>query len=257
MATDCVTLWIGDSLGALERACLKSMLRQGHSVALYCYRVPVGVPEGIEILDASAIMPQSTIRLSWAKRSDLYSDLFRYEIQKRALGTWLDLDVYLVAPLDLEKPYLFGQYEPGKVNGAVLRLPPDSPMLLPLLEQFKNGTVPKSLAWPRRLQVLARQAIKGRASGLANTPFGTTGPYALTAFSHRLGLISKALAPEVFYPVEWRNARWILDPAVKLADVITDRTVGVHLWNELFGAIKALPAPKGSFLAQLQKEGWE
>src|SRR5690349_7920416 len=37
---DCVTLWIGESLGAVERACLRSVLRQGHSLALYCYDRP-------------------------------------------------------------------------------------------------------------------------------------------------------------------------------------------------------------------------
>ena len=255
MTADCVTMWIGERLGPIERACLKSMLRQGHSVALYCYgRAPAGVPKGVEVLDASPILPLSKIPASWSKRSDLYSDWFRYEIQKRELGTWLDLDVYLVAPLDLGQASLFGEYERGKVNGAVLRLPPDSPLLAPLLDQFRGNGVPKSLSMVRRLEVRARH-LWNRKTDLAHTPWGTTGPYALTAFSRRLGMMGQALPKDVFYPVEWRKAHWICDPAIKVEDVTTDRTVAIHLWNEVIRKVKAEPAAEGSFLAQLQKEG--
>ena len=254
MKADCVVLWIGEALGPVERACMLSVLRQGHSLALYCYRDVAGVPEGVEICDAATVLPKSAIPAAWAKRSDLYSDWFRYEIQKRGLGTWLDLDVYLVAPLDLARPNLFGEYEPGKVNGAVLRLPPDAPMLGALLEQFEERTVPRALPWYRRAPFAARKLLTGKVD-LARTPWGTTGPYALTRFVKEFGLSAEALPTEVFYPVEWRRADWIIDPAVTLADVTTERTVAIHLWNECIRSFKTRPAPEGSFLARIQQEG--
>lgn len=253
---DCVILWIGDSLGTIERACIKSILRHGHSLALYCYRTPAGVPDGVEVRDASPILPRSSIPESWMKRSDLYSDWFRYEIQKRGLGIWLDLDVYLVAPLDLGRANLFGEYEPGKINGAVLRLPPDSPMLPKLLEPFEKSRIPDWVSWRWRLEGWARERAFGKAD-LLRTPFGVTGPYALTAMAHRCGLASEALPAEVFYPVEWREASWILDPSIKPKDVTTGQTVGIHLWNEVIRRFKNEPAPQGSFLRQLQDEGRE
>lgn len=254
MTTHIVNLWIGDSLGPIERACMLSVLRQGHRLALYAYREPAGVPEGVEILDASAVLPQSAIPAAWAIRSDLYSDWFRYEIQKRGLGIWLDLDVYLVAPLDTAAAHLFGEYERGKVNGAVLRLPPDSPMLAALLEQFAHGVVPRALPWYRRVPMRARKLLTGDVD-LTHTPWGTTGPHALTKFVRRFKLSECARPPEVFYPAEWRNAGWIRDPAIALDEIITERTVAIHLWNECIREFKALPAAKGSFLARLQHEG--
>lgn len=254
MVADCVTLWIGDSLGRIERACLKSMLRQGHRVALYCYQIPEGVPAGVEILDASDVLPRSLIPASWSKRSDLYSDWFRYEVQRRGLGTWLDLDIYLVAPLDLERAYLFGREDPRFINGAVLRLPASSPMLPELLRQFDGHTIPRSMRFDRRIEFAVRRLVTGEVD-LARTPWGTTGPAAVTECARRFNLTSEALPREVFYPAGWPDAKWILDPEIKLEDLITERTVAVHLWNELIKPFKNAPAPEGSFLARLQSEG--
>ena len=254
MRADCVTLWIGDSLGVIERACLKSMVRQGHSVALYCYGTPAGVPAGVRVEDASAILPRSSFPPQWSNRSDLYSDWFRYVLQERDLGTWLDLDVYLVAPLELESPYLFGEYEPGKINGAVLRLPPDAPVLDRLLRQFDGKSVPDAMPWRKRISGELRRAIRGNYP-LEHAPWGTTGPFALTRYVPQFGLSGYARNSEVFYPAPWQKADWIADPNVDLDQFVTNETIAVHLWNELLKNFKHKPAAAGSFLARLQAEG--
>ena len=107
--TDCVSLWIGERLGAVERACLRSVVRQGHRVSLYCYGPPEGVPDGLETRDARDIIPEAAIFRNHAGSVGHFSDWFRYELQKRSLGTWVDTDVYLLRPLDGEKPDLFGE----------------------------------------------------------------------------------------------------------------------------------------------------
>ena len=252
--TQIVTLWIGDSIGPIERACMRSMLHQGHDVALYCYREVADVPDGVSLKDAEPILPRTSIPDSWSDRSDLYSDWFRYLIQQRGLGTWLDLDVYLVAPLDMERPYLFGEYAPGKINGAVLRLPPDAPILAPLLEQFRTGLRIRSLPVLTQPQTLYRKLRMG-VSHLAKSPFGSTGPFALTSLVPKYGLSSEALPIDVFYPMHWRSASWIIDASKRVEDVTTERTVAVHLWNEIIRKYKHSPAPGGSFLERLQKEG--
>jgi hypothetical protein len=40
-----------------------------------------------------------------------------------------------------------------------------------------------------------------------------------------------------------------------LEEIITERTVGIHLWNECIKGYKDAAAPKGSFLDRLQREG--
>jgi hypothetical protein len=254
LLAQCVSLWIGESLGLIERACLKSVLRQGHSMALYCYRIPNGVPSGIELRDAADILPEATVVRHWTGSVALFSNRFRYELLRRGLGTWLDTDVYLLQPLDTASPYLIGEEEPGLLASGVLRLPPDSPMLPPLLALFEERTVPPWLPLRAKVPAYWRLWTTGR-NPLALMPWGSAGPLAVTAVARAHGLLGVAVPADVFYPTRWQEADWLLDPAVQLRDVITSRTVSIHLYNECIKHFKDLPAPRGSFLARLQAEG--
>lgn len=266
MTSHCVSLWIGDSLGPVERACLRSVMKQGHSVALYCYGSLGGIPKGVELRDASAIIPQERILRHRSGSVALFSDWFRYELQKRALGTWIDTDNYLIAPLDMTSPNLFGRQvlcRPGilprqreSIAVGVLRLPADSPMLAPLLSLFENGNIPDWL--PAHLYVLAKLKKRlGAVTDIASYPWGTAGPFALTALARRFGLSGEAQPSDVFNPVPWYKADWIRDPRAELDSMITERTVGVHLWNDVIKGFKDQPAPSGSFLDRLHREGRE
>jgi hypothetical protein len=249
----CLTLWIGDSLGPVERACLGSVLRQGHRLALYCYREPIGIPDGVEICDASEILPELAIIRHRRGSVAPFSDWFRYELLKRGLGTWVDTDMYLLRPLDEEAEYLFGEQRPGFLNNAVLRLPPSSPMLDELLAPFR-GVTPPWLGPRHRMSANLRKWLSGDVD-VGAMPWGTTGPAALTAAAGKLGLLSLAQPPEVFYPVPWEDAGWIFNPARRLEEMVTDDTVGIHLWNECIRSLKEQPPPKGSFLERLCIEG--
>lgn len=250
----CVTLWIGPRLGAVERACLRSVVRQGHSLALYCYRTPDGVPEGVEVRDAAAVLPEHLVVHHQTGSVALFSNWFRYELQRLGAGTWLDADAYLVAPLDAERPYLVGYQEPGRLNVGILRLPPDAPILDPLLAVFEEREVPHWLRGRDRVAAHWRRRRTGR-TGVARMSWGATGPAAMTALAPTHGVAASALDREVLYPVPFTDAGWIRDPSRRLDDVITARTVSVHLWNELIKPFKEQPAPAGSFLARLQQEG--
>ena len=78
---------------------------------------------------------------------------------------------------------------------------------------------------------------------------------ALTELARRFDQAAQALPPDIFYPVRWQDAAWIVEPTRRLEDMITERSVAVHLWNECIRAFKDRPAPKGSFLHRLQMEG--
>lgn len=232
---------------------MRSVLRQGHRLALYCYRLPDGVPKGVEVRDASEILPEQAVfrnRLSVA----YFSDWFRYELLRRGEGTWLDTDLYLLEPIDLQRPYLFGEQQPGLINNAVLRLPPDSPALAELLRPFEECRTPSWLPWRPYLKSRFRELVGGKAD-LARLPWGSTGPHALTAVLKRTELASEALPSDIFYPIPWQKADWVLDPALRLEELVTEQSVAVHLWNECIRSFKDDPAPEGSFLARLQSEG--
>lgn len=253
VTANCATLWIGDSLGPVERACLRSVIATGHSLALYCYAPVAGIPDGVEVRDAGSILPMDDSFIHKNGSVAPFSDWFRLELQKRSEGIWVDTDMYMLKPLDAQANYLFGEEEPGEINNSVLRIPPDSQLLQMLLEIFETRRVP---AWlPMRFTIRARLRELVGAGDLSRLPFGVTGPFALTAAAKRLGLASKALGVEAFNPVRWQRASWILDPAISLESVISERTIGVHLWNECIKGFKNDPAPKGSFLSRLHEEG--
>jgi hypothetical protein len=247
-------LWIGDTLGAVERACLRSVLRQNHKLSLYCYAPPAGVPAGVELADAAAIIPEREIIRYASGSPALFANRFRYELQRLALGTWIDCDIYLLKPLDMERPILMGVEDAkGRINNAVLRLPPDSPLLPPLLALFEERTIPPWIGRRARIAAAWRLLTTGR-TGLARMPWGSAGPLALTALARRHGLAREALPRDVFY-LGLDDPEWILDPARRLDDVMTPATVAIHIWSSRLGSRKDQPAPPGSFLARLQQEG--
>jgi hypothetical protein len=252
--TVCNMLWIGPALGALERACIRSVLSQGHRLVLWCYDLPDGVPEGVELGDASEVVPRTRIIRHHSGSVSLFSNLFRYELQRQGRGTWLDIDHYLLKPIEGEQPYLLTEDEPGRLNNAVLRTPADSPLLPPLIALFEEKIVPPWLRPRARVAAHWRRLLTGR-TGLSRMPWGSTGPAAITAVARRLGMAGLAAPPDAYSPVVWENAHWILDPTLGLEEKITPRTIAVHLWNERIKHFKDRPAPAGSFLARLQAEG--
>lgn len=238
----------------MERACLQSVLRQGHELTLYAYGRPFGVPDGVEVRDAAEILGEDKVIRHRGGSPSLFSNRFRYELQRLGLGTWVDCDIYLLAPLDGDTPYLFGEEEAGRINTGILRLPADSPLLPPLLELFEERLVPPWLPLRSRIAAWWRRRVTGR-SGLSKMPWGSAGPRALTFLARRHGLDRLARPPEAFCPVRWQDALWIADPSAKLESKVGPGTVAVHLWNERIKSVKGGPAAPGSFLARLQSEG--
>ena len=251
-----ITLWIGPRLSFLERACLRSALAHGHRVALYCYAPLAGVPSGVELRDAAAVLPEAAIVRHRTGSPALFSNRFRYEILERGLGTWIDCDVYFVAPLPDLGDYVMGEQGHGKINSAVLRLPPGSPLLAALRDLFNERTVPPWLAWRSRLAARMRLAATGR-SGLAQMPWGSTGPEALTWLAKKLGVADRAQPRARFSPVHWTDADWICTPGRTIESLISPETVAVHLWNERLKGLDLTVPPPGTFAARLAAEGAE
>lgn len=248
------TLWIGPALGRIERACLRSALTQGHAITLYCYRPVEGVPDGVEVADAAAIVPEDRVVRHRNGSPSLFSNLFRYTLQQRGLGTWIDCDLYFVAPLDHPKRDLFGWQDSRTVNNAVLRLPPDSPILKPLISIFDEREVPPWLNSIERAAATRRLHESGR-TGISDMPWGSAGPNALTALLRQTGLLRNALPEAAFYPAPPIRAGWIRSPLIPLDRMTRQGTIAVHLWNELIKGFKDDPAPPGSFLSRLHEEG--
>lgn len=248
-------LWIGPELSALERACMRSVMAQGHRLTLYTYD-PVGsVPEGVDRRDAAEILPRSAIIHHKRGSVALFSDYFRFELQRRGLGLWLDADTYLLAPLDYAPgAHVFGWNEADCLGAGVLQLPAGSPIVAEVIDLFERPHVPGWLRWQDRLRSHARAVLAGGVR-LGDLPWGVAGPLALTALARKHGVIDQAQDRRIFYPFDYAESGWIFDPARSLEEWITPQTRAIHLYNHMIASRKAEPAAPGSFMARLQAEG--
>lgn len=246
------SFWVGERLGPVEIASLRSFLRHGDRITVYSPGPLAGLPEGAVWRDASEVMPSAQIvRHRKSGSPALHSDMFRYQLMARTAQIWVDLDMIALRPFDFGSDWVFGHETPDEVNGAVLRLPGHSKTLQALLE-YVPGTrgIPPFLTGTRRL----RYRIRGLGRGLPieRWPWGAIGPRALTHFLRETGEISHALPVSAFYAVPLGQAARFLAPGGLARRDLPADAWGVHLWAKQLRA--ALTAdfngqiPAGSFL---------
>lgn len=250
MTQQVVSLWVGDSLGYIERLSLASFVANGHPTALYTYGDVSGMPEGVEVRDAAAVLPWAEAQHYLQGSAALLADLFRLELQRQRLGLWVDTDVVCVRPVTIEGPFVAGRESNRFLNNAVLRLAPDAPILADWLAALRANRLPPWIRFGRAPLAYLRR-LAGFSQLPSTMPHGTFGPKAITALAERYGLTSHAQPTDVFYPVHPRLAERLWDPTFKLADVVTERTLTVHLWNEKLRDLRKTAPPAGSILHEL------
>jgi hypothetical protein len=229
---DVHTLWIGPRLAYLERLSLCSWLKHGHHVVLWCYESIEGVPNGVQLADAQAILPKSSIAYHRETGSVTYfANRFRYHLLRRQPATWLDADIVLLRPLDSTCPYLFGRESTTSICNAVMRLPSESPVLTDLI-RLVDASVPVPGWWlPKQKLRQHLMGLIGRQHRGEDLTWGSFGPRAFTYFLERRNLADRALPIETFYPIHWDDYLLFFASPDAISARLTDKTVGVHLWS--------------------------
>lgn len=243
--------WVGPKLGALHAACLASFAAHGHRVKLHTYGTPLeGVPDVVEIADASKTLSRDKIvRHRQSGSLALASDLFRYELMAAEAGIYADCDCYCVKPI-VDTDLIFGRESDQNLGTAVLKLPPDNPLLSAMRSiGTSRGFIPPWETSRKRKKYKLRSAI-GRPVPISKMRWGTMGPIAITYYAKKLGMIDKAKPIDEFYPLHYHHVGLLRDPSVSLDDLITPRTKIVHLWNEFLRKDDRAPPP-GSPLAEI------
>ena len=251
MLQQIVSLWIGERLGTIERLSLASFVAHGHPMALYTYGSVTGVPAGVEVRDAEAVMPRVAADANRYPSGSyaLAANIFRLELQARGLGLWVDSDVVCWRPIALDGPFIAGRESDRYLNNAVLKLDPELPLLADWRAAARGG-VPAWVPFHKapRAHIRSWFGVEVRPSQL---PRGALGPKAITALARDHGLTEAAQPAEVFYPLHPRQAEMLWDPALRLADVVTERTLAIHLWNEKLGPFRDRLPPPGSIMTEL------
>ena len=248
------SLWIGDTAGWIEKLCLKTWLAMGHKAVVWTYGPVEGMPEGVDLRDAREIVPEDMItRHKKTSSTALFSNYFRYRMLQAFPVTWVDTDVFLLKPMPLETPYLFGYERERGLNGAILRAPSDSPLLTELIDFYLSpAPIPFWFRWDRKLNYRVRSLI-GLPRTRETLAWGTFGPHGLTAYARKLGLIEHALPREVFYPLECDEMRAVFLPPEAIEAAITDKTVSLHMCGSMMMrefARNGTTPPEGSWLAR-------
>lgn len=194
--------WHGPPIGAIRSACLRSFLAQGHRFKLYTYRSFEGIPEGIEIADANAVIPESEV-IWFGDDLGPFSDLFRYTLLREHGGWWCDVDtVCLSASIpDVEEAWSqeWPEINPEGVGNGQICLKRGSELASELHE---------------RCLLKSQSHIQDRSS---------LGPHLFTATIKDLGLEkNKNGNYKLFYPVNWLETfkLWLPEYRAQIEDRI-------------------------------------
>ncbi|WP_208347727.1 hypothetical protein [Pseudaestuariivita rosea] len=226
------SLWIGEHLHYLNQLCLKSHLRHGHPVTLYCTDNVTNAPEGVDIRPATEVMDIDMDIVSQTSASFL-SNVFRYQMIRKTGAIWVDCDAFCHKPFPDEWEYIFaGHGMRGALNCGVVGLPQQCELMDQLLDYYDN--LPDYPAWWGRRQ---RKKMDEQNSKLSHpvriykTERTAFGPQAFTHFAKQTGDFEKAMTPDVLYPVPFQLNDVFYDPHGRVEGHFTDQTVSVHLYT--------------------------
>ena len=249
MRPEIVTFWHGP-LDALRQTCLRSQVAVGHKVTVYSFDTIPGLPEGVGNAEAEAILPHAfSERLrppqadgSWRDWTVLqFSDFFRMRLMARAAGLWLDADVLLLKPIEIDpaKPF-FAWERPRQLGNSVLYLPPDDPIVTAFEKLMKQQELtPDWLALRHRL-TFALRGLRGRSSRLSDIRVAIFGPAALTALARRAGEQRYALPKKSFYAIHAEPKRFF-EPSDFSALIGDPAIIGLHISPKGRGSQPPIP----------------
>lgn len=249
MLPEIVTFWHGP-MDALRQTCLRSQLAAGHKVTVYSFDTIPGLPVGVENADAEAILPHAfSERLrppqpdgSWRDWTILqFSDFFRMRLMAKGLGLWLDADVLLLRPIEIDsaKPY-FAWERPRQLGNSVIYLPAEHGIVRAFEELMEQEELtPNWLSVRHRVTFMMRR-LRGGSNRLSDIRVAIYGPAALTALARRTGELQNALPKQSFYAVH-AEPKLFFDPSSYLGLVTDPAIIGLHISPKGRGGEKPIP----------------
>src|SRR3954469_7091111 len=258
MRPDVVPFWHGP-LDRLRQLCLRSQVAAGHKVTVYSFDPLAGLPDGVANAEAEAVPPPCFPKTlpppqpdgSWRDWTTLqFSDFFRMRLMAHSAGLWLDADVLLLKPVEIDpaKPY-FAWERPRQLGNSVLYLPPGDGIVRAfeaLMEQ--EELTPDWLALRHRLTFALRQ-WRGRSNRLSDIRVAIYGPAALTALARREGELQHALPKQSFYAVHAEPKLFFerSDFSALLAD---PAVIGLHISPKGRGGESPIPGSLYAWAAE-------
>ena len=249
MQPEVVTFWHG-RLDRLRLTCLRSQLAAGHKVTVYSFDPIAGLPEGVVNAEAEAILPHAFSEKlrppqpdgSWRDWTTLqFSDFFRMRLMAESAGLWLDPDVLLLKPVEIDfaRPY-FAWERRRQLGNSVLYLPSRDPIVLAFERLMQQEELtPDWLALRHRLTFALRR-LRGGSKRVSDVRVAIYGPAALTALASRAGTLRYALPRKSFYAVH-AEPKLFFDPSDFSPLIADPAIIGLHISPK--GRGDELPVP--------------
>lgn len=207
------SLWIGEELSLVERMSIASFVAAGHRFRLFVYDHVDGIPDGVDVCDASSILPLSEM-VVYKQDADrgspaLFACLWRFTLLHDHGGLWADTDQYCLKPFSFATDYVFSsenhhEWPNGHPNVGVIRVPPKSKVMADCIDFVRRQS--EQVAWG-------------------------VGPRAVAEAIVSNDLLQYVRAPLVFCPIPWQEAEvFFQSPAV----LVPEEAHGVHLWGQQF-----------------------
>src|SRR3954451_9577946 len=253
-----VTFWHGP-LDRLRLLCLASQVAAGHKVTVDSFEPLAGLPDGVGNAEAEAVLPHSfaeKLRPSgrdgvWRDWTTLqFSDFFRMRLMARNEGLWLDADVLLLKPVEIDpaKPY-FAWERPRQLGNSVLYLPPRDPIVTAFEDLMAQDELkPDWLALRHRLTFMLRK-LRGGSNRLSDIRVAIFGPAALTALARRSNELQFALPKQSFYAVH-AEPKLFFEPTDFSALLADPAIIGLHISPKGRGAEKPSPGSLYAWAAE-------
>jgi hypothetical protein len=270
MLADVVTFWHGP-LDRLRQLCLRSQVAAGHQVTVYSFEPLSGLPAGVGNAEAEAVLPHSFAEKlrptgpdgAWRDWTTLqFSDFFRMRLMARNEGLWLDADVLLKKPVEIDpaKPF-FAWERPRQLGNSVLYLPPHDAIVTAFASLMSQDELtPDWLALRHRL-TFALHRLRGSTRPRGRSPFGEAkarvsdirialyGPAALTALARRAGELHHALPKKSFYAVH-AEPKLFFEPSDFSTLIADPEIIGLHVSPKGRGDERPVPGSLYAWAAQ-------
>ena len=123
-------------------------------------------------------------------------------LMAQGAGLWLDADVLLLKPVEIDqtKPY-FAWERPRRFGNSVLYLPASNPVVAAFTALMAQDELTPDWLSRRHRMVFAMRRLCGGSNRVSDLRVAIYGPPALTALAHRSGEIAHALPKQSFYAV--------------------------------------------------------
>ena len=150
-------------------------------------------------------------------------------LMARRAGLWLDADVLLLKPVEIDpaRPY-FAWERPRQLGNSVLYLPAGDPIVAAFEALMaQDELTPDWLALRHRL-IFMLHRLRGRSHRLPDIRVAIYGPAALTALARRAGELHYALPKTSFYAVH-AEPKLFFEPQDISALIGNPDTIGFHI----------------------------